>query len=47
MAWSWSHETEAYAAVLANIHKQPREWLEVVFAEWSAGDAEGGGERLR
>jgi len=36
MTWEWSHTGEAYAAVDANIHDQPREWLTVVFAEWQA-----------
>jgi hypothetical protein len=36
MAWEWSHTEEAYAAVEHNIRQQPREWLEVVFAEWRA-----------
>src|SRR4051794_20203960 len=36
MTWEWSHTTEAYMAVRTNIENQPREWLEVVWAEWVA-----------
>jgi len=36
MAWQWSHTPEAYSNVEANIKAKPREWLEVVFAEWRA-----------
>ena len=36
MAWSWSHSGEAYENVKANIEAKPREWLEVVWAEWVA-----------
>lgn len=36
MAWEWSHTGEAYQNVEANIKAKPREWLEVVFAEWRA-----------
>jgi hypothetical protein len=36
MAWSWSHTGEAYENVKANIEAKPREWLEVVWAEWVA-----------
>ena len=36
MAWSWSHTTEAYERVRQQIFDAPREWLEVVFAEWEA-----------
>jgi len=34
MAWEWSHTEEAYEAVRTQIGQQPREWLEVVWAEW-------------
>lgn len=36
MAWSWSHTQEAYDYAEQQIRAQPREWLEVVFAEWRA-----------
>ncbi len=34
MTWEWSHAPEAHEAARANVESQPREWLEVVFAEW-------------
>ena len=36
MVWSWSHSIEAYRDLEQSIAAQPREWLEVVFAEWKA-----------
>jgi hypothetical protein len=38
MAWEWSYSAEAYENVRENIFNQPREWLEVVWAEWCALD---------
>ena len=31
---TWSHSSEAYEAVRQNIHKQDKEWLETIYAEW-------------
>jgi hypothetical protein len=42
MAWSWSHAAEAYAYAQEQVQKQDRSWLEVVFAEWRAGQEKGG-----
>ena len=36
MAWAWSHSADAYADCCENVHNKPRDWLEVVFAEWHA-----------
>lgn len=36
MTWEWSHTAEGEAAVQENINRKPREWLEVVWAEWVA-----------
>lgn len=36
MTWSWSHTQEAYQYCYEQVQKKPREWLEVVFAEWEA-----------
>lgn len=36
MAWQWAHGVEAYVDACANVHSRPREWLEVVYAEWKA-----------
>jgi len=36
MVWSWSHAPEAYDAARRNIAAQPRDWLEVCYAEWKA-----------
>lgn len=44
MAWSWSHTAEAYRHAEENVRKQPREWLEVVFAEWRANQGKGGAQ---
>lgn len=42
MSWEWSHSAEAYDAVETNIRSQPREWLEIVYAEWRASQGKGG-----
>lgn len=39
--WEWSHTHEAYAAAEAIIRAKPREWLEVVYAEWCASVGRG------
>lgn len=36
MSWEWSHTQEAYENVEHNLSTKPREWLEVVWAEWIA-----------
>ena len=36
MAWEWSHTSEALDDLRSNLHRQPRGWLEEVYAEWEA-----------
>lgn len=48
MAWEWSHTGEAYDNALTNLEAQPREFLEVCWAEiraagkkWTPGSGDG------
>jgi len=34
MTWEWSHSPEAYAAAQTHVENKPKEWLDVVYAEW-------------
>jgi hypothetical protein len=36
MTWEWSHSEGAYSHAEQHIRSKPREWLEVVWAEWVA-----------
>lgn len=40
MVWEWSHSIDGKQNVRDNIANKPDEWLEVVFAEWSANGKE-------
>ena len=44
MAWSWSHTAEAYANCYANVQNKPKEWLDVVYAEWHACETDDDGQ---
>lgn len=38
MAWSWSHTNEGVANVQTNVERLDKETLEVIYAEWKAGE---------
>lgn len=42
MAWSWSHTRDAMDAAERNVHRLPKETLEIVFAEWRAAQVKSG-----
>jgi hypothetical protein len=41
MAWGWSHTNEACRDCRDNLALMPRDWLNVVYAEWRAAEVRG------
>ena len=41
MSWEWSHSSEAYDNARANLSDLPHDDLSVIYAEWTATDADG------